>query len=213
MGLLDRIGRVIRAQIRSLVEEAEDPEKILEQALMEMQQNSIQLRQSVAAAIASQKRTERQMAQNYSAAEQWYSRAQLALQKGDENLAREALMRRKSYLQMAQTLQTQLEQQQVIIRKLKEDMDAVDRKIIEAKMKKDMYIARARSAVASQKMHEITGNMNTSGYLSALERMEEKTISLEAQNEVLNLSPADSLEEKFAALEQSDREKTNKQTT
>jgi phage shock protein A len=213
MGLLDRIGRVIRAQIRSLVEEAEDPKKILEQALMEMQQNSIQLRQSVAAAIASQKRTERQMAQNYSAAEQWYSRAQLALQKGDENLAREALMRRKSYLQMAQTLQTQLEEQQVIIRKLKEDMGAIDSKILEAKMKKDMYIARARSAVASQKMHEITGNINTSGYRSALERMEEKTMSLEAQNEVLNLSPADSLEQKFAALEQSDREKTNKQTT
>lgn len=202
MGLLDRIGRVIRAQIRSLVEESEDPEKILEQALMEMQQNSIQLRQSVAAAIASQKRTERQMAQNYSAAEQWYSRAQLALEKGDENLAREALLRRKSYLQMAQTLQTQLEQQQVLIRKLKEDMNAIDNKILEAKMKKDMYIARARSAVASQKMHEITGNINTSGYRSALERMEEKTMSLEAQNEVLNLSPADSLEKKFTALEQ-----------
>jgi phage shock protein A len=77
-------------------------------------------------------------------------------------------------------------------------------------MKKDMYIARARSAVASQKMHELTGNINTGGYLSALERIEEKTISLEAQNELLNLSPADSLEEKFAALEQSDREKKKK---
>ena len=84
MGLLDRIGRLIRANFNSLVSGAEDPEKILEQAVADMQDDLIDLRQSVAQAIATQKRTERQYAQANNQAKEWYGRAQLALQKGEE---------------------------------------------------------------------------------------------------------------------------------
>ena len=96
MGLFERIMRVIRSQINSLVSKAEDPEKILEQAVMDMQTDLIQVRQAVAQAIATQKRTERQYEQAKSTADEWYKRAQLALQKGDEHLAKEALTRRQS---------------------------------------------------------------------------------------------------------------------
>lgn len=201
MGLLDRIWRVIRANINSLMNQAEDPEKILEQAVEDMQQDLISMRQGVAQAIATQKRTERQMAQNRATADQWRRRAQLALEKGDENLAREALARRQSYQNNAQTLQAQVEQQKEIINKLKQDMRTLETKISEAKTKKDMYIARARSAVASQKIQELSGNINTGSALSAFERMEEKVMELEAGSEAIGELGTDNLEKKFAALE------------
>ncbi|MGL4375164.1 MAG: PspA/IM30 family protein, partial [Microcoleaceae cyanobacterium] len=87
MGFFERIWRVIRANFNSLINAAEDPEKILEQTVMDMQEDLVQLRQAVAGAIASQKRTERQYHQAETTSEEWYQRAQLALQKGDERLA------------------------------------------------------------------------------------------------------------------------------
>lgn len=201
MGLLERIWRVIRANVNSLVSSTEDPEKVLEQAVGEMQQNLMSMRQAVAQAIATQKRTERQVAQNNTQAESWYRRAQLALDKGDETLAKEALVKRKSYQDAAEGLQSQLGQQNTLIGKLKKDLRALESKISEAKMKKDMYIARARSAESSMKMQEIIGNNNPSSSLSSFERMEEKVMELEASSEAIAISGTDDLEKKFATLE------------
>ncbi|CBN55385.1 MULTISPECIES: PspA/IM30 family protein [Kamptonema] len=201
MGLFDRIWRVIRANINSLVGAAEDPEKILEQSVMDMQEDLVQLRQAVAQAIATQKRSERQCAQSESAASEWYQRAQLALQKGEENLAREALTRRKSYQETASALKAQLEQQSSLVTKLKDNMRVLEGKISEARTKKDMYIARARSAKASEKLNEMMGNLNTGSALGAFERMEEKVMQLEARSEAIAELGTSDLEKKFLSLE------------
>lgn len=202
MGLFDRIMRVIRANINSLVGKAEDPEKILEQAVIDMQEDLIQLRQAVAASIATQKRTERQYSQTQSQADEWYRRAQLALQKGDDNLAREALTRRKTYQETAAAMKGQLEQQSAVVNQLKQNMRQLESKIADAKAKKDLYVARARSAKASEKLNEMMGQFNTGSAMNAFERMEEKVLQLEARSQALaELGAADSLESKFASLE------------
>lgn len=201
MGLFDRLWRIIRANINSLIGAAEDPEKILEQATMDMQEDLVQLRQAVAGAIAAQKRTERQYSQAESTAAEWYQRAQLALQKGEEKLAREALTRRKSYQETATAMKGQLEQQTVVVTQLKENMRALESKISEAKAKKDMYIARARSAKASERLQEMMGNLNTGSALSAFERMEEKVIQLEARSEAIAELGTSDLEKQFLSLE------------
>lgn len=201
MGLMDRIGRVVKANLNSLVGNAEDPEKVLEQVVMDMQEDLIQMRQAVAQAIATQKRTERQWKQSEATSEEWQRRAQLALQKGDETLAREALVRRQPYLETAQAFRQQIEQQSQVVNKLKQDMHVVERKLAEAKTKKDMYIARARSAKASQQINEMMGKFNPQGSLAAFERMEEKVNQLEARAEVWSGLEADDVEKKFAALE------------
>jgi phage shock protein A len=201
MGLFDRIQQVIKANLNSLIRQTEDPEKILEQTVENMQDNLIQMRQAVAGAIATQKRTERQYGQNKSTADEWYRRAQLALQHGDEDLAREALTKRKSYQETAEALAEQIEQQDALVGKLKQDMRVLESKIVEARTKKDMYIARARSAQASQRMNELLGNLNTGSSLNAFERMEEKVIQLEAQSEAIASLGTDDLEKKFLSLE------------
>ena len=204
MGLLDRMGRLFRANVNSMVNKAEDPEKLLEQTVADMQQDLIRMRQAVAQAIASQKRTERQLSQAQSTAEDWYNRAQMALDKGDETLAREALVRRKSYQETAQALQTQLDQQSGIIEKLKSDLRTLESKISEAQTKKEMYIARARSAQASERLQDLIGGVNTGSSLSAFERMEDKVMELEARSEAMGELGSDDVEKQFAALEGSD---------
>ncbi|NET28794.1 PspA/IM30 family protein [Okeania sp. SIO1I7] len=202
MGLLDRVWRVIRANINALISGAEDPEKVLEQTVTDMQNDLVKLRQAVAQAIATQKRTERQYSQAQSTADEWYRRAQLALQKGQENLAREALTRRKSYQETATAMKVQVEQQKQVMERLKQNMRQLEQKISEAKLKKNMYIARARSAKASEKLNEILGTVNTGNALNAFDRMEEKVMQLEAKSEAIAELGTDSLEKQFASLEE-----------
>lgn len=204
MGFFDRILRVIRANLNSLVSQVEDPEKILEQAVLDMQEELIQLRQAVAQAIATQKRTERQCSQAQTTADEWYRRAQLALQKGDENLAREALTRRKSYQETAEAMQAQIQQQSSVVVQLKQNMMKLESKISEAKTKKDLYIARARSAKASQQINDMLGKVGTGSAIAAFERMEEKVLQMEAQAEAVAELGMDDLEKRIAALGEAD---------
>ncbi len=206
MGIFDRLWQIIRANINSLVSGAEDPEKVLEQTVQDMQNDLVKLRQAVAQAIATQKRTERQSYQAQSTADEWYRRAQLALQKGQDNLAREALTRRKSYQETATVMKIQVEQQKQVVEKLKQNMRKLEQKISEAKLKKNMYIARVRSARASEKLNEMLGSVNSGNTLSAFEQMEEKIMQLEAKSEVMAEFGTDSLEKQFVSLERDDND-------
>lgn len=200
MGLFDRISRLVRANVNQLVNGAEDPEKILQQTVLDMQGDLVSMRQAVAQAIATQKRTERQCEQANRTAAEWYNRAQLALQKGDEAMAKDALTRRQTYAQTEQTLQKQLPQQKQIVQQLKANMGHLERKISEARTQKDMYIARARAAQSSVRLNEMMMK-SAPGGLGAFERMEERVLELEAQAEVTAALGTDSVERQFAQLE------------
>lgn len=200
MGLLDRFSRLVRANVSQLINGAEDPEKVLEQTVMDMQSDLVSMRQAVAQAIATQKRTERQHEQANRTAQEWYNRAQLALQKGDDATAREALTRRQSYVQTTQTLRPQITQQKTVVQQLKDNMGLLERKISDARTQKDMYIARARAAQSSVRLNEMMTS-NTPGGLAAFEKMEERVLDLEAQAEVSRELDTDTTERKFAQLE------------
>ncbi|MBD1938255.1 PspA/IM30 family protein [Microcoleus sp. FACHB-68] len=201
MGLFDRISRVVRANMNDMVSKAEDPEKVLDQAIIDMQEDLVQLRQAVASSIATQKRTEQQYNQAQSQANTWQQRAQLALQKGDENLAREALVRKKSHAETAGTLKAQLDTQVTQVDTLKRNLIALESKISEAKTKKNMLKARAQAAKANEQLQNTIGNLGTSSAMGAFERMEEKVLQMEARSQAAaELGGAD-LESQFALLE------------
>ncbi|HEY9605156.1 MAG TPA: PspA/IM30 family protein [Allocoleopsis sp.] len=201
MGLFDRLSRVVRANLNDMVSKAEDPEKILEQAIIDMQEDLIQLRQAVARAIATQKRTEQQYNKNQSEANTWQQRAQLALQKGDENLAREALVRRKSNMEAATTQKTMLEQQTAQVDTLKRNLIALESKISEAKTKKDMLKARASAAKANEQLQSTIGRLGTSSAMGAFERMEDKVLEMEARSQAAHELTGNNLDEQFRLLE------------
>lgn len=201
MGLFDRVSRVVRANLNDLVSKAEDPEKILDQTILDMQEDLVQMRQAVASAIASQKRTQQQYNQAQTEANNWQQRAQLALQKGDENLAREALVRKKTQSDTATSLKTSLDQQNTTVDTLKRNLIALESKISEAKTKKDMLKARVNAAKANEKLQQVVGNMSTGGSMAAFDRMEEKVLQMEARSQAAAEIAGSSLEEQFALLE------------
>ena len=201
MGLFDRISRVVRANLNDVVSKAEDPEKILEQSIIDMQEDLVQLRQAVAQTIATQKRTEQQYNKAQTEANSWQQRAQLALQKGDENLARQALERKKGNSETAAALKGQLDAQSGQVDTLKRNLIALESKISEAKTKKDMLKARAQAAKANEQLQNTLGSLNTSGSMAAFERMEEKVLIMEARSQsAAELAGAD-LEGQFKLLE------------
>ena len=119
MGFFDRLGRLVRANANAAVSSMEDPSKILDQSVADMQSDLVKLRQAVALAIASQKRLRSQAEQASSQATTWYERAELALKKGEEDLAREALTRRKTFQETATSLNAQVQSQDGQVETLK----------------------------------------------------------------------------------------------
>ncbi len=204
MGFFDRLSRLIRSNLNDLVNKAEDPVKILDQSVSDMQEDLVKLRQAVAIAIASQKKLASQASQSESQIKTWYERAELALRKGEDDLAREALTRRKAFKESFSSLTIQLESQEGQVEKLKKGLVALESKIAEARTKKDMLKARAQAAKAQQKLQSAVGDISSTSAMAAFERMEEKVEALEASGQAAaELAGAD-LESKFAKLESSD---------
>lgn len=172
------------------------------------------MRQSYAEVTATQRRLLKQKDQANAMAEDWYKRAQLAIQKGAEDLAREALSRRQVHTDEAANLQNQVDLQAASIDKLYEGMMILEKKILEAKAKKDQFVARARTAQSTQQVNDMLGGITGKTSMDAFTRMEQKVEALEAAAEVSaemgslggNLLPGSatsSIEAQFKALEAS----------
>jgi phage shock protein A len=201
MGLLDRIGMVAKSNLNALVTAAEDPEKILEQTIIDMQEDLVQLRQAVAQSMAALKRQEQQFTQAQTQATEWERRAMLALQKGDEGLAREALTRKKSQADTANALKTGLDQQSIQVESLKKNLISIESKISEAKTKKEMLKARIQSAKAQENINNMLGKVSTNSASAVFDRMEERVLMAEAKASASSELGMDNLESQFAALE------------
>jgi len=166
-----------------------------------MQEDLVQLRQGVAQAIAAQKRTEKQYNDAQNEINKWQRNAQLALQKGDENLARQALERKKTYNDTSVALKASLDQQSTQVETLKRNLIQLESKLSEAKTKKEMLKARITTAKAQEQLEGMVRGMNTSSAMAAFERMEEKVLMQEARAQsAAELAGAD-LESQFARLE------------
>jgi len=203
MSFFSRIWRLVRANANDMVSRAEDPAKILDQAMVDMQGDLVKLRQAVATSIASQKRLEQRSNQARAQANHWEERAKVALKGGDEGLAREALARRKTYADTVQSLSTQLESQGAQVESLKRNLLKLEGKIAQAKTKKDTLKARAQAAQAQKQLQGAVSGISTDSAMAAFERMEEKVDSLEAESVAATELAGDELESRFATLESS----------
>ena len=187
MGLLDRLSRLLRANLNAFVSDAEEPIKILDQSV-----------------AASQKRLVIQAGQANEQIKNWFSRAELALTKGEDDLAREALSRKKTFQETYESLSTQFQTQNVQVEKLKKSLLLLERKIAEARTKKDMLKARAQAAKAQQQIQSAVGDLGSKSAMAAFERMEDKVEALEASGQAALELAGEDLESKFAELEGGD---------
>lgn len=200
--LFARFARVMKSYANQVVTSAEDPEKILDQAVTDMQEDLIKMRQATAQVLASQKQLEAKYKQAQDTADDWLRRAELAVQKGEDELAKEALKRRKAFQENADQLKGQLGMQQKSSEQILANTRMLEQKLAEAKSKKDTLKARAASAKTSKQIQEMIGSLNTSNAVVAFDKMEEKVLAMEAEAESTALLVGnDNVESKFAMLE------------
>ena len=205
MGIFSRLRRLIQSNINDMISRAENPEKMLNQLITDMNKQLIESKRSVAAAIADEKKLERQIKDNRSKAEEWDSRARLALKAGDDQLAKEALLRKQEIEGYLVEYEKQLAQQHESVEKLKSGLRGLQQKLEEAQRKKNLLIARAKRAETQKRLQETMTGMSDTSAFEAFDRMSAQMDDMEAQNEALeeleNTRNDESLEEQFRRLE------------
>ncbi len=201
MGILQRITMLARANINALLDKAEDPEVMIEQILRDMKESYHEAKVQVTAAITEEKKLKQKAGENADLAARWMQKAELAVNAGDDDLAREALKRKQDYDGMAKSFQAQWEEQVKAVTELKEALTELESKIAEAERKKDMLIARSKRAKATKQIHETMAGISKNSAFEAFDRMEDKVEHTEAQAQAAKEVDTDTLEEKFARLE------------
>ncbi len=209
MGIFKRFKTVLKANINDMISKAENPEKVLNQLIIDMNEHLIDSKKSVAAAIADEKRLERQVDENRMKSEDWEKKAMLAVRAGKDDLAKEALLRKQEYAKYNQELKPQWEAQHESVSQLKDSLRQLQRKIEEARRKKNILIARAKRAEAQKTIQATVGSIGDTSAFDAFDRMAAKVEQIEAEAdataELIGMNSEEkSLEEEFKQLESSD---------
>ncbi|MFN3368894.1 MAG: PspA/IM30 family protein [Thermus sp.] len=200
MTLLDRLSRLIRANLSDLLRRAEDPEKIMDQALEDMKEALREAREGVAAAMAEGKRLEREVESHLKEAALWEEKAKEALKAGREDLAKEALRRRKRALDLAEGFKEQAEEQKALIDRLLTQLKALEAKIDEAEARKKLLLARKKGVEASEAVRRMESKLDAHPALEAFEEMEARILSMEDRHEALKELDGQDLEKELALL-------------
>ncbi len=204
MGILDRVSTLIRANINDLISRAEDPEKVIRQLLLDMNNHLIQVKTQVAAAIADERLLQKRYEDNQKKADEWQRKAELAVERGHDDLAKEALSRRRSFQETANGFKEQWTQQAAQVEQLKEALTQLEAKITEAQTKKDLLIARSRRAKAETAIRQTLATVGEGSALGDFERMEEKVAEQEARAKAYAELDQDTLDQRFKQIEEED---------
>jgi len=197
VGILTRVRRIISANVNDLVDKAENPEKMVKQLIREMDQAIAEIKAATANALANQKKLERKEAENRAEAQQWENRAAVALEKGDEDLARQALRRKKIYADLQQCFAEQVESQKKTVEALKASLDALHMKLDEARARAKLVIARSRRTKVQKKVARVVGKVGDTSAFREFERIAERVDDDELEIAAAAELDVDTLEEKF----------------
>jgi len=201
MALLERVATLIRANLNELVDRAENPEKMIKQVILDMQNQFMQVKTQVAIALADLHLLERKQQENQAREEDWMRKAQLAVSKGDDRLARAGLDRAMSYKQLATNFVEQIEDQKAQVEVLKDALHALNRKISEAEGQADVLIAQHRRTRAVGRAADASQKASSSDKVGAFQRMSNKVMHEEAVTQATVELSGEDIERRFEKLE------------
>ena len=204
MPIFEKLRRIFNSNINDLLDRVEDPEKILNQLLEDMQHELKEVKIQVAAAIRDANKFEAQYKENLESAEKWEKRAIVFIQNSDDVRAKEALRRKRSADDLAAGFREQFEAQQESVSVLKDGLTTLEQKIEEAKSKRALLIARQRRAEAERTIHQTVSGISDSSALNAFDRMQDRVLDTEAEAEALSEMRQPSLEDEFDKLDKKD---------
>ena len=197
MALLERVAALVRANLNDLIDKAEDPEKMIKQVIVDMQNQLLQVKTQVAIAIADQHLLSKKAAESREKQEEWMRKAELAVERKDDALARAALERAMGHRTLTDGFQQQIEDQRAEVESLKTGLQRLEGKLVEAKAKSEMLIARHRRARASAKARGADGR----GGADTFDRMKDRVLKEEATSLAWAEISGENVEDRFAALE------------
>ncbi len=205
MALLERVAALLRANLNDLIDKAEDPEKMMKQVILDMQNQLLQVKTSVAIAIADEHMLSRKAKEQDAKHADWMRKAELAVQAGDDDLARGALDRAMSYRALADGFEQQVGDQKGEVDSLRSALGKLEQKLAEARSKTELLAARHRRARAGLKASEAKAALTEGAGSPTFDRMREKVDRAEALNDAYRELSADTLEDRFDALEKERR--------
>jgi len=208
MALLERVSTLLRANLNDMVEKAEDPERLLKQIVLDMENQLLQVKTQVAIAIADEHLLEKKRAEHEQQAAEWRRKAELAVQKGHDDLARAALERALSYDNLVAGFATQAEDQKHEADNLRQALRKLEQKLSETRARCEMLVAEHRRAKVVGRATEARRVVG-SDQESAINRMKSKVRVRSAENAAASevLAP-ETLEDRFQALESEDKVET-----
>ncbi len=204
MALLERVSTLIRANLNDLIDKAEDPEKMIKQVILDMQNQLMQVKTQVAIAIADQHVLEKKQKENADKETEWMRKAELAVDKKQDDLARAALERSMSYKQMAGSFDSLVAEQKAEVDNLKSALHKLEQKLAEAESKSDMLIAQHRRSRALAKASDAQMAIGDKSKVATFERMKSKVRHAEAVSKAKAEMVSDNVEDRLAALEKQD---------
>jgi len=205
MALLERVSTLVRANLNDLIDKAEDPEKMIKQVILDMENQLLQVKTQVAIAIADQHLLEKKRKENEDKVTEWMRKAELAVDKKEDDLARAALQRVESYRDLSESFAQQVTDQKAQVENLKSALRQLEQKLTEAQGKADLLIAQQRRARAVGKASDARISMGDSGKANTFDRMKRKVAHTEAMSEAKTELASDNVEDRLAALEKEDR--------
>jgi phage shock protein A len=180
MGLLERVSTLIRANLNDMIDRAEDPEKMIKQVILDMENQYLQVKTQVAVSIADQHILEKKQREQEDTGKDWMRKAELAVDKTQDDLARAALDRYQTSSRLAQSFQEQVNDQKAQVETLKNALIKLEAKLEEAKSKREMLIARHRRSVALDKAAKAQVAMGEDSKSAAFDRLKDRVDHTEA---------------------------------
>src|SRR5712672_138128 len=205
MALLERVSTLVRANLNDLIDKAEHPEKMIKQVIIDMQNQLLQVKTQVAIAIADQHLLEKKQKENGDEVTEWTRKAELAVDKKQDDLARVALERVESYRDLSDGFGQQVTDQKAQVENLKTALRQLEQKLAEAQATADLLIAQHRRARAVGKASDARLAIGDGSKAAAFDRMKRKVAHSEAVGQAKAEIVRENMEDRLAALEKGDR--------
>lgn len=201
MGIFTRVRDIINSNINAMLDKAEDPEKLVRLMIREMEDTLVEIKASCAQAIAAKKRGQRQLEEVLERAKAWGDKAKLAVNKGREDLAREALLEKRRYVERGESLTEEATQLEGIIDGYQRDIVQLEEKLATARERKRVLVQRHSRAQGKRRAQANIRKLDTSDALLRFDRFENRIERMEAEADLVNFGRKPGLSEQFSELE------------
>jgi phage shock protein A len=200
MAVLERVATLVRANLNDLIDRAEDPEKMIKQVILDMENQLLQVKTQVAISMADHHLLQKKQTEQQDLAAEWMRKAELAVDKNEDDLARAALERYQSFAKLGDSYTRQVEDQRLQVDTLRRALEQLEQKLVEARAKSDVLIAQHRRARALERANDAQLAIAGTGPVAGFDRMQQKVLRSEAVSQAKSELVADDVDRRFDAM-------------